>query len=61
MFRETSSHTGVYWHKGTGKWKAQTQHNGKSHHLGYFAEEEKAAAAYTIRLLQNRIRIITKL
>jgi hypothetical protein len=45
--RETSSkHKGVYWHKASAKWVAQITHDGKNQSLGYFADEEEAAAVY---------------
>lgn len=37
---------GVSWYKPTGRWKAQTQANGKKLGLGYFDTETEAAAAY---------------
>ena len=37
---------GVNWNRSKRKWEARLQHGGKRHHLGYFAEERDAAAAY---------------
>ena len=45
-FDSTSRALGVSWDKSAGKWKAQLRHGGKNHHLGYFTEEQDAAAAY---------------
>jgi hypothetical protein len=36
---------GVCWDSQTGKWKAQVRHNDKLHHIGYFADLNKAGAA----------------
>jgi hypothetical protein len=44
--RETSSkHRGVSWSKDKGKWLAQIRRNVVRQYLGYFADEEQAAAA----------------
>eukprot|EP01046_Picozoa_sp_COSAG06_P008169 COSAG06_NODE_410_length_16089_cov_9.968793_15_plen_519_part_00 len=40
-----SKFVGVTWHKRTRKWKAQSNHDGKKHHLGSFDDERKAAQA----------------
>ena len=37
---------GVYFHKASGKFKAQCKVNGKRQHLGYFNTNEEAFAAY---------------
>ena len=42
----SSQHRGVHWNKASGKWEAQICVNGKRRHLGCFADEEQAAAAY---------------
>jgi hypothetical protein len=44
---QSSQHRGVHWHKGSGKWQAAIGVDGKLRHLGRFAEEAEAAAAYT--------------
>jgi len=36
---------GVFWHKGTKKWKAYICHNGKDIHLGYYVNKDDAIAA----------------
>jgi hypothetical protein len=41
-----SGATGVYWHKGKGKWRCEFQFEGKKNHLGYFDNFEDAKAAY---------------
>lgn len=42
----TSGFKGVSWHKKNKKWCARIEVDGVRHHLGYFAEIEKAAQAY---------------
>jgi hypothetical protein len=42
----SSQHRGVHWVKARGKWAAQIRIDGKQRHLGRFADEEQAAAAY---------------
>lgn len=37
---------GVHWSGSSRKWQAQIKHNGKSKHLGVYANIEDAAAAY---------------
>ena len=37
---------GYHWHKSHNKWQAYINVNGKRNHLGYFVNEEDAAAAY---------------
>lgn len=43
---KSSKFKGVSWHKHSQKWYAYIQYNGKMHGLGYFHEQEEAAAAY---------------
>jgi len=43
--RGASSHRGVVWHKGAGKWMAQAHLAGVQHYLGLFDREEDAAKA----------------
>ena len=43
---QTSKHRGVSWEKARSKWVAKIRRNGVTKKLGYFAEEEEAAAAY---------------
>ena len=42
----TSGQRGVVWDKSKGKWMARLTLNGKTHHLGRFADLEDARAAY---------------
>lgn len=42
----SSQYKGVGWHKAAGKWKAAICIEGKSVHLGLFADEKDAALAY---------------
>jgi hypothetical protein len=42
----TSKYRGVSWNTRSSKWRASIRHTGKSHHLGYFDNEEEAAEAY---------------
>jgi hypothetical protein len=42
----SSQYRGVSWYKASGKWMARIIVDGKHRHLGYFAEEIEAAAAY---------------
>ena len=42
----SSSFKGVCWHKASRKWQAGIKVNRKSIHLGLFATEQQAAAAY---------------
>ena len=41
----TSEHKGVSWNKARKKWEAQKRVQGKTVHLGYYADEEDAARA----------------
>jgi len=43
---KTSKYKGVHWKKANKKWTAQIHCDNKSHHLGYFTNETKAARAY---------------
>lgn len=40
-----SGTTGIYWYKGTGKWRAGIKVDGKYKSLGYFSDFEAAVAA----------------
>lgn len=42
----SSSYKGVCWHKRAKKWIAQIEVNNKRIYLGYFKDEQEAAAAY---------------
>ncbi len=44
--KKTSKYKGVYWNKNQEKWAAQITANKKSHHLGYFNDEIRAARIY---------------
>ncbi len=39
----SSEYRGVAFHKGTRKWQANVQINGKAHYLGIYADEKEAA------------------
>jgi hypothetical protein len=41
-----SGYKGVYWNRGSNKWRAYIKRDGKDHHLGYFKTAEEAAEAY---------------
>jgi len=42
----TSRFKGVTWRKDLGKWQAYIHFQRSRHHLGYFVDEQRAAAAY---------------
>jgi HNH endonuclease len=42
----TSKYLGVSWSKQKAKWQSQIMVNRKRHHLGFYADERDAAAAY---------------
>jgi hypothetical protein len=42
----SSRYKGVYWHRGSQKWRAQISCAGEWHHLGMYTDEEAAARAY---------------
>ncbi|MDE2434711.1 MAG: HNH endonuclease [Sphingomonadales bacterium] len=42
----TSARRGVSWHTSRGKWRATIKVDGRARHVGYFATEDDAAAAY---------------
>jgi len=44
--RGSSRHKGVHWHSRSRLWIARIRHQGKQRHLGCFASENEAAAAY---------------
>jgi len=46
----TSKYVGVIWHKGNKKWQAMIRIKKERKHLGYFHNEEEAAAAYQAEL-----------
>ena len=61
--QKSSKYKGVSWHKHSQKWYAYIQYNGKMHGLGYFHEQEDAAAAYdaeAIRVTYNYQKIHCK-
>lgn len=45
---KSSKFPGVDWNKSHKKWRTKIQINGKSHHLGYYNNEEMAARRYRI-------------
>ncbi len=49
---KTSKYKGVHWNKKLKKWAAQITSNKKSHHLGYFHDEIKAAKAYDVAAIK---------
>jgi hypothetical protein len=42
----SSRFKGVHWNKGMDRWQAKIRYDGKTAHLGYFADEATAARAY---------------
>ena len=48
----SSRHKGVSLHKQNNTWKAQVYRGGKTEHLGIFATEDEAKAAYDARCLE---------
>lgn len=46
LSHKTSRYKGVHWRKRGKKWAAAIRCNNKTHHLGYFHDEVKAARAY---------------
>jgi hypothetical protein len=49
----TSGYKGVYWRSDRAKWRAQIQVDGKRRHLGYFSDENMAAKAYDLAVLET--------
>ena len=43
---KTSNYKGVSWSKNNNKWKAQTRHKGKVHHICYSDTEIEARNRY---------------
>lgn len=58
--RNTSGYTGVVWHPGTGKWRAQSRHNGKPVHLGVFENALDAAKAHEEFIRAHRGEFVRK-
>lgn len=58
----TSSYKGVAWNREKGKWEARIATNGKKRFLGYFVNEEDAAAAYETAAteLHNEFRSVQR-
>lgn len=48
---KTSEYRGVCWHKSNSAWKASILVNGRNTHIGYFADESKAAQAYDLKAI----------
>ncbi len=48
--KSTSKYTGVYWNKGSKKWRSVIEINRKKKHLGYFTNEKEAHLAYQFAL-----------
>ena len=48
MRGSTSKYRGVSWQSRKNKWVAQIDVGGKHYHIGYFASEDEAAAAYDV-------------
>lgn len=44
--QQTSNHTGVGYHKRSGKWRARSWKNGKRYEIGSFKTEQEAIGAY---------------
>ena len=51
-----SAYFGVSWQRRSRKWKARIQHEGRTHHLGLFAEEGLAARAFDSAARRLRAR-----
>ena len=51
---KTSEFRGVCWHKSNSAWKASILVNGRNTHIGYFADERKAAKAYDVKAILVR-------
>lgn len=45
---------GVYFNNEQGKWHAKLYHNGKSHHLGYFAHKMDADIAIMVEKAKSK-------
>ena len=57
----TSPHAGVSWEKRRGRWKAQIRSKKRKATLGYFVDEDRAAAAYaTARRAKLEGRYVTE-
>merc|ERR1711881_730431 len=50
----------VYWDSKTQKWRAQMVHNGKTHGLGTYVNEEDAAHAINRKCLELRVSVKNK-
>lgn len=48
----SSKYKGVSWSKARKKWHARIETNGKTSHLGYFANEDDAAKSYDVAALR---------
>ena len=44
--RVSSAFVGVHRRKQEGRWSAKIKHDGKHHHVGYFDDEQEAAAPF---------------
>lgn len=57
---KTSKYRGVYWNKNHGKWEVKVKFFGKTHSLGFFETEERAARVYDrsiTKFIINRLAI----
>ena len=49
---KSSRFRGVFWNSRTQSWQAQIMHRYRLHHLGFFTDEMKAAAAYDLAAMK---------
>jgi hypothetical protein len=47
-----SKHKGVYWRNDSKKWQVQIRHNKKIISVGHYLDEEEAAEAYNLKIVE---------